>query len=192
MTPRLYDEQQRTMSTEGNSADHAQTSMRATISIAPISDADERVVDLFASFAFDLARLVGCSRQTSSNVNIRTMDETSAALQNNLLSTGELRLELTLANAQMHVQCVVNPNADANSGTEAWFRLDELDSPDEDAAPNTLWREQLDYRRNTLGGLTAKSSTRKRFGMGSGHDPDDGGGSAKLPLGVIPLRKKPR
>ena len=179
------------MSEADNHNDSAQMEMRVTVSIAPISNADERIVDLFGSLAFDLAQLVGCSRQTSSNANVQTSERTSTALQDNLLSTGELRFEMSLRESNLQVKLTVSPGAEASDGTEAWFRLDEPEPEVTNASAKTI-----KVKRSDLGGLTEKSSTRKRFGAGGGPGPgDDGGaraGSSDPRFGVIPLRKKPR
>ncbi len=179
------------MSEADDPNDRAQMEMRVTVSIAPISNADERIIDLFGSLAFDLAQLVGCSRQTSSNANIQTLEGTTAALQDNLLSTGELQFEMSLRASSLQVKCTVTPGAEASDGTEAWFRLDEPEPEVTNPGAKTI-----KVKRSDLGGMTAKSSTRKRFGVGGSPGPgDDGGassGSSDPQFGVIPLRKKPR
>lgn len=172
------------MGNDGDLDNRSQISAQVTISIAPISDADERLVDMLGAFAFDLAQLVGCSRQTSSKANVLCSEATSNALENNLLSSGDMKVELTLTTADAHVCCVVNPGA-ASTGTDAWFPPDEATSTVENPTMQTIRRKRTDLAKGGLGSMRRKGEMMMPHG-----EPD--GGSSAAPVTVVPLPKKPQ
>ena len=171
------------MANDGNLGDRSPLSARVTISIAPISDADERLADMLGAFAFDLAQLLGCSGQTSSKANVLFSEETLSALENNLLSSGDVKVELTLTDADAHVHCVVNPGV-ASTGTDAWFPPDEATAAVENPMLKTIRRKRSDLAKGGLGLMHMKSETKKPLGK-------PGGGSSGPPVTVVPLPKKP-
>ena len=173
------------MSNDGNLGNRSQITTQVTLSIAPISDADERLADLLGAFAFDLAQLVGCSEQTSSKANVLCGEAFARALANNLLSSGDVKVELTLTGGDAQVRCVVNPGA-ASTGTDAWFPPDEAAFVvEENPTMQTIRRRRGELAQGGLGLMRVKNETKKRAGT-----PDGGAGSSAPSVTVVPLSKK--
>lgn len=171
----------------GNDGSLPQTCVRVTVSIAPISNADERLADILAAFAFDLGQLVGCA-DMGSRASVECTEQTWDALEKNLFSTGELKIDMTVTGADTQVRCVVTPDA-VTSGTAAWFPPDAATSPVENPMVKTIRRKRADLAKSGLGSMRMKSETTQRLG-----GPDDCGGSSPASANVVslPPPKKPQ
>jgi hypothetical protein len=177
------------MGNDSKPHDRPQTCVRVSVSIAPISDADERLADMLGAFAFDLGQLVGCA-DMGSRASVECTEETWDALENNLFSSGELKIDMTVTGADAQVRCVVTPDA-GTSGTEAWFPPDQAEqtSTVENTMMKTIRRKRADLAKGGLGLMRMKSETKKRVG-----GPDDRGGSSPASANVValPPPKKPQ
>lgn len=183
------------MSNDGNAGSEPRTCVRFTLSIAPVSNADDRIVNMLGSFVFDLGQVVGCSGQTSATASASTTDQASNAFVTNMLAPGELQVELTLVDTTTQVRCAIQPSTEADAGTEAWFHLDEPEPVEPLAETHkTIRRRRTEVAPGGLGLLGMKSETRRRFGSSSGgRDPNDGdgpgGGSSGSPLTLVPKKR---
>jgi hypothetical protein len=198
------------MGDDQHPSDHAQTLVKFSLSIAPASSADDRVTGLLSNLVFDLATLVGCSRKTASQVNVLCVEETAATLEENMFSSGELKVDLAIVGEKVRVHSAVRPAEVEIPGTESWFQPDEPQRDMGKTPSKTIRRKRSDLLAQTVedrrvdraqGGLGLMRLTEEsKFKLGpDGNKGDNGngggsegeGGSSAPAATVVPLRKGP-
>jgi hypothetical protein len=197
------------MDNDRKPGDRVRTCVRVTVSIEPMSEANDAVVALLSAFAFDLSQAIEHTQHVGSRASLLIVEEASNVLERSVHSTGELKVNVTLTNKAAEVWCEVRPgpNAPSQPVVDDWFPPDEPGATRENPAMKTMSRKRSEFekavqgrlRDRTQGGLglvrlsadakTGADAAPKK--QGGGTDNNDGGSSAAQ-ASVVPLPKKPK
>lgn len=182
------------MGNDGHPSDRAQTCVRISLTIAPVSNADDRVTGLLSNLAFDVAMMVGCSSAVAAKANGSCIEETAATMQENMFSSGELKVDIALIGDKVLVHSAVRATEVEIPGTESWFQPDEPQRDMGKDPSKTIRRKRSELAKGGLGLQRLLAESKKA------HDPEDGDGggqsggegeSSAPAATVVPLRKRP-
>jgi len=198
------------MGDDRHSSDRAETRVKFSLTIAPVAHADDRVTGLLSNLFFDLATMVGCSEKTAARANLLCVEEMSVTLQENLFSSGELKVDMGLIGEKVLVFGAVRATEVEIPGTESWFQPDEPQRDMGKDPSKTIRRKRSDLLAQAVeerrvdrakGGLGLQRLTAEsKFKLGSDDDEGDKGkgggsegegGSSAPAAPVVPLRKRP-
>lgn len=195
------------MGNDGHPSDRAQTCVKVSLTIAPVSHADERATGLLSNLVFDIAMMVGCSSAAAGKANSVCVEEMTATLQENLFASGELRVDVALIGEKVLVHGAVRAAEVEIPGTESWFQPDEpqrdmgkdpsktVRRKRSDLLADTVQERRVDRARGGVGLMRMTAESKRSLGPGDGNDEggnSDGEGGSSAPAAVVvPLRKKP-
>ncbi len=183
------------MSNDGDVADHSQTHIRVSVTITrardgkhPTAQVDGDLPGLFGNLVFDLVRVVGLPRQTSSKANVLMIEELSDAIEYGPPWEGELRVAFEVEQGEFKIDVDVPPSPE-----DPWFPPDANTAKDVKVPQQTMRRSKA----GLAAAIEARRAERPSGGIGvlaSKKPGGDNGGESGSPAPATasePLPKKP-